>query len=129
MQNNSRPTSGRHLRRSSAKVKFLSLEPILDPLEGLNLTGIDWVIVGGESERGARDCRLSWIRDVVRQCKAAGVPVFVKQLGKRPIQDDGTLLDLKKFKGNDLNEWPADLRVREMPTKIFKIALSGDVRN
>lgn len=85
--------------------------------------GLDWVIVGGESGPGARDCEVAWIRAVVEQCKAASVPVFVKQLGARPVvQRLGTArnqlvvsLKLKSRKGSDPHEWPEDLRVQEMP--------------
>jgi protein gp37 len=67
------------LRRSFAKIKYLSLEPLLSPLPDLDLTDIDWVIVGGESGPGARPMEEDWVRDIVAQCKAAGVPVFYKQ--------------------------------------------------
>jgi protein gp37 len=115
-----------HLRRTPAAVRFLSLEPLLGPLQDLDLDGIHWVIVGGESGPGARPCDVSWIRDIVRQCRVAGVPCFVKQLGANPYQfrrpsgapDDGgdmAPLHLKHHKGGDPSEWPEDLRVREMP--------------
>lgn len=69
------------LRATGAKVKFLSLEPLLGPLPDLDLTGIDWVIVGGESGPGARRMQAEWARDVRDQCLAAGVPFFFKQWG------------------------------------------------
>ncbi|MBK7086898.1 MAG: DUF5131 family protein [Flavobacteriales bacterium] len=90
-------------------------------------TKLDWVIFGGESGPGARPCDIGWIRSIVGQCKAAGVPAFVKQLGSRPVslaeQDDdwprtgpaNTVLALKSRKGGEMSEWPEDLRVREMP--------------
>jgi protein gp37 len=68
-----------YLLETPAAHRFLSLEPLLGPLPGLNLKGIHWVIVGGESGPGARPCNVEWIRSVVEQCKAADVPVFVKQ--------------------------------------------------
>ena len=77
--------------------------------------GIDWVIVGGESGAGARPCDVAWFRSIVSQCRAAGVPVFVKQLGRRPVipaSEPWTCLDRK---GGDPDEWPEDLRVREFP--------------
>ncbi|MCC7082193.1 MAG: phage Gp37/Gp68 family protein [Burkholderiales bacterium] len=94
--------------------------------------GIDWVIVGGESGPKARACDLAWIRSTVQQCKAAGVPCFVKQAGARPILDcppgeenepqmrpDGSArywtIAMKDRKGGDMAEWPEDLRVREFP--------------
>lgn len=82
---------------------------------------VDWVIVGGESGPGpgARLCRIEWIRDLVQQCKAAGVPVFVKQLGAfvDGLASGLRLTHLRDRKGGDMAEWPADLRVREMPAK------------
>jgi protein gp37 len=89
------------------------------------LAGIGWVIIGGESGPRARPTNIEWIRSVVQQCKAAGVPVFVKQLGARPvtsrtvstvplhIEEEG--LCLVDRKGGDPAEWPKDLRVRELP--------------
>jgi protein gp37 len=89
-------------------------------------SGIDWVIVGGESGPGARPCNVAWIRSIVEQCKAAGVPVFVKQLGAVPHgkcgDGGGSCLDnsccripLRDKKGGDMAEWHADLRVRQFP--------------
>lgn len=78
---------------------------------------IDWVIVGGESGRDARPCDLSLVRDIVAQCKGAGVPVFVKQLGAKPW-DSNAPLYLRHGKGGDPAEWPADLRVRELPRAV-----------
>ena len=70
------------LRATGAKVKFLSLEPLLGPMPNLNLAGIDWVIVGGESGPKARRMQAEWARDVRDQCVAAGVPFFFKQWGE-----------------------------------------------
>lgn len=86
-----------------AAVRFLSVEPMLGPIEFSNATrradavsqlgkkaldGIDWVIGGGESGDGARPCKVEWLRSVVRQCQAVQVPVFVKQLGSNPEGDE-----------------------------------------
>ena len=78
-----------HLRQTGAVVKFLSLEPLLGPLPGLNLDGIDWVIVGGESGPGARPMDPSWVLEIRDQCLDAGVPFFFKQWGgqERKKQD------------------------------------------
>ncbi len=83
---------------------------------------IDHVIIGGESGPKARVCHHDWIRDIVRQCKAAGVPVFVKQLGTWQYIDYGGTGDAKtsshvldRDKGGNPAEWPEDLRIREMP--------------
>ena len=93
---------------------------------------LDWIVVGGESGPGARPFDVEWARSTVEQCKEAGVSVFVKQLGARPVcggQDlrparssDQPGADLERFpmrlrdrKGGDMEEWPADLRIREWP--------------
>jgi len=70
-----------HLRQTEAQVKFLSLEPLLGPLSDLNLRGIDWVIVGGESGPGARPMEEEWATEIRDQCLAAHVPFFFKQWG------------------------------------------------
>jgi len=91
--------------------RFLSLEPLLGPLPSLDLAGIDWVIVGGESGPGARPMELEWAGDLVGQCKAAGVATFVKQLGSVWARDHWAA----DPKGGDWERWPEDLRVREYP--------------
>jgi protein gp37 len=70
-----------HLRKTRAAVKFLSLEPLLGPLPGLNLDGIDWVIVGGESGPGCRPMEPEWAMSIREQCQRAEVPFFFKQWG------------------------------------------------
>ena len=70
-----------HLRKTKAHVKFLSIEPLLGPMSDLNLEGIDWVIVGGESGPGARPVEPEWIVDILEQCKRSGTPFFFKQWG------------------------------------------------
>ena len=70
-----------HLRRTHAHVKFLSIEPLLGPLPLLDLRGIQWVIVGGESGPRARPMQHSWVLDTRDQCRAAGVAFFFKQWG------------------------------------------------
>lgn len=101
---------------------FLSLEPlhdgpilIQDVADSL-IGGIDWVIVGGESGNNIgqyryRECKLEWIESIIEQCRAARVPVFVKQLGTHLAKQ----LKLSDRHGGDINEWPEHLRVREMP--------------
>lgn len=69
------------LRRTSASIKFLSLEPLLGPLASLNLAEIDWVIVGGESGPGARPIDPRWVFEIQEQCERAGVHFFFKQWG------------------------------------------------
>jgi protein gp37 len=82
-----------HLRETDAHIKFLSLEPLLGPLTNLNLEGIDWVIVGGESGPGARVMRSEWVLDIRDQCKDAGIPFFFKQWGGTNKKKTGRLLD------------------------------------
>jgi protein gp37 len=85
--------------------------------------GLGWVIVGGESGPGARPMAVEWARSLVKQCKAAGAPVFVKQMGSNPTSGNGSqsgIIDLKvrnikDKKGGDPVEWPEDLRVRQFP--------------
>lgn len=69
------------LRRTHAKIKFLSLEPLLGPLKRMNLKGIDWAIVGGESGPGARPIQPEWVTEIRDQCHKAKVPFFFKQWG------------------------------------------------
>ena len=141
-----------HLLATPAAVRFVSYEPALGPVDfkvapvsqwpdGSRWMpnakewddwkywmhrdhGIDWLIVGGESGPGARPCDVAWLRSAVAQCKAAGVPVFVKQMGARPFERHdrectGRFVDaplrLRDRKGGDIREWPEDLRVREFP--------------
>lgn len=82
-----------HLRRSGSNVKFLSLEPLLGPLPNLDLTGINWVIVGGESGSGARFMKPDWVTEIRDQCLAAGVPFFFKQWGGWNKKKHGRLLE------------------------------------
>ena len=127
-----------------AEVRFISYEPALGPVDltwcaGINAlekdwTGgpgggsgaphplLDWVIVGGESGPGARWFDVSWAERVIQQCQTAGVAVFVKQIGGkpgRPFEAGESVvfrsLKLRSRKGNDMNEWPEYLRVREWP--------------
>jgi protein gp37 len=84
------------LRRTGAVVKFLSLEPLLGPLPNLNLAGIDWSIVGGESGPGARPIEKAWVTDIRDQCEAAGVAFFFKQWGGVNKKKTGRLLEGRK---------------------------------
>jgi len=85
------------LRSTGARIKFLSLEPLLGPLPNLDLRGIHWAIVGGESGPKARPMREAWVLDIQRQCKAAGVPFFFKQWGGRNKKRAGRLLQGKTW--------------------------------
>ena len=108
------------LRDTPAAVRWISYEPALGPVEmELNWAGhkIDWVVCGGESGPGARLFSIDWARSIIAQCREAGVPCFIKQLGAKPYwQEDATaLLPLHDRKGGNPVEWPEDLRVREYP--------------
>lgn len=143
------------LLKCPAAVHWLSCEPLLGPImlqtpgpyqqhvgrsflkpimgmggKRVISPGIDWVVVGGESGPGARLCDVDWIRGIARECAAAGVPYFVKQLGARPftLNKGKPVIDWRKQiprlapgcrirnrKGGDWSEWPEDLRVREWP--------------
>ena len=81
------------LRETPGAVRFLSLEPLLGPLPWLDLTDIDWVIVGGESGLSARSMDPGWARDLRDRCVAADVPFFFKQWGGRTPKANGRLLD------------------------------------
>lgn len=81
------------LRDAPAAVRFLSLQPLLGAVPSLNLTGIDWVYVGGESGSGHRPLDISWVRDVRDRCVAAGIPFLFKQWGGRTRNAGGRVLD------------------------------------
>lgn len=86
-----------HLRKTGAKVKFLSLEPLLGPLRLLNLESIDWAIVGGESGYGFRPIREEWVLDIRKQCADSGVPFFFKQWGGFNKKKTGRLLEGRTY--------------------------------
>lgn len=92
------------LRQSAARVRFLSIEPLLEDLGTFDLSGIDWVIVGGESGPGARPIRKEWVVSIREQCKAAQVPFFFKQWG-------GTRKALagRELEGRTYDEYPPRL--------------------
>jgi protein gp37 len=92
------------LRHTGAQVKFLSLEPLLAPMPRLNLSGIDWVIVGGESGPGARPIQESWVADLRDQCLHAGVAFYFKQWGGVFKKRNGRTLQ-----GRIWNDMPGDL--------------------
>ncbi len=92
------------LRLVHARTKFLSLEPLLGPLSSLNLDGIDWVIVGGESGPGARPIQREWVTDIRDQCLSVKVPFFFKQWGGVQKKKAGRLLE-----GRTWDQMPAGL--------------------
>ncbi len=90
-----------HLRQTTAHIKFLSLEPLLGPLQRLNLNAIDWVIVGGESGPGARQMNPLWVIDIRNQCQKNGVPFFFKQWGGTRKKQTG-----RELEGRTWDEMP-----------------------
>ncbi len=87
----------RHLQHTHAKVKFLSVEPLLGPIPRLPLSGIDWIIVGGESGPGARPMEREWVRQIRDRCVERGVAFFFKQWGGVDKKAAGRLLDGKTW--------------------------------
>lgn len=126
------------LRQTPAALRFLSIEPLLEDIGTLDLRGISWAIIGGESGPGARPLDIAWVRSIINQCLAAGVHPFVKQLGAVPIvrageplgktfngqfvvgkcagvEGNAVTLCLKDRKGADWTEWPMDVCLRTFP--------------
>jgi protein gp37 len=91
-----------HLKNTNAKVKFLSLEPLLSPISNLHLKGIDWVIVGGESGPNARTMQKEWVVDIKNQCQNEKIPFFFKQWGGTNKKKAG-----RELEGRIWNETPA----------------------
>jgi len=88
-----------HLRDLPAALRFLSLEPLLGPLSNLDLSGIHWVIVGGESGAGARPIEADWVREIRTKCYRQGVPFFFKQWGGVQKKRNGRALDGQTWDG------------------------------
>jgi protein gp37 len=138
------------LLQTPAAVRWISAEPLLGPVD-LNLSvefiggSVErydkfdnfWVVVGGESGPNARPFDVVWARDIVKQSRAAGVPVFVKQIGAKPYSSEGgwsstgsitvpvgsewRFVKFKDKKGGDMSEWPPDIQIREFPDHTLPI--------
>ena len=106
-----------HLSSTAAKVKFLSCEPLLGPLEDLPLESIDWVIVGGESGPHARPMKKSWVMQIKNQCEHSQVPFFFKQWG-------GTRKDLtgRTLEGRTFDNMPHAANKHRNAAEIFSLA-------
>jgi protein gp37 len=104
------------LRRAPARVRFLSVEPLLEDLGEIDLSGISWVIVGGESGAGARPMKREWVVSIRRQCREQGVPFFFKQWGGVRKAKKGRLLD-----GRTYDEYPVRV-VRPVPDRADCLA-------
>jgi len=105
-----------HLRLAPAKVRFLSIEPLLEDLGEIDLSGIRWVIVGGESGPGARPMKREWVISIRRQCREQRVPFFFKQWGGVRKAKNGRLLD-----GRTYDEYPERV-LRPVPDRADCIA-------
>ena len=101
VENGAKLSRVRHLSDTAAHVRFLSLEPLIGPVNNLDLGGIHWVIVGGESGPGARPMHLDWVRQIRNRCVASNVPFFFKQWGGRTPKAGGRRLDDREW-----SEWP-----------------------
>ena len=102
-----------HLRRTGAVVRFLSIEPMLGPVPDINLTGIDWVIVGGESGPGARPMKRIWVEGIRKECRLQHVHFFFKQWGGVNKKKTG-----RRLNGRYYNEMPP------LPDPIAQIGLA-----
>jgi protein gp37 len=110
------------LLRVPAPVRFLSMEPLLGPVDLRGyLSQIQWVIIGAESGPRRRPCRIEWVREVVEQCRESGVPCFVKQI-HGPYSGPSDIPDvwhgwvaIPHSMQCQADQWPADLRVRQFP--------------
>lgn len=102
------------LRQTGAAIKFLSLEPLLGSLPHLDLSGIQWVIIGGESGHKARPIQVEWVYEIIKQCREQGVMVFVKQMGSAWAKEHGY-----RDKGGDWSVWEKGLCIREYPYLPF----------
>jgi protein gp37 len=103
----------KHLRRTDARLRFLSLEPLLGPLPHLDLDTIDWVIVGGESGPGARPMQKEWVVDIRDQCLQADIPFFFKQWGGFNKKRNGRVLQ-----GRTWDEMPRHQIVGQMAFSV-----------
>jgi protein gp37 len=112
-----------HLRAANVRVRFLSVEPLLEELGVLNLAGMHWVIVGGESGIGARPMWQDWVVSVREQCREAGVPFFFKQWGGVHKSKTG-----RELQGKTYDEFPTP-GVCPIPNKAIRTALAAKLRN
>jgi protein gp37 len=135
-----------HLLQTPATVRWLSIEPLLEPIElrtnwnwsydeeyipqgwqpDLKANYIRWAVLGGESGPGARPMDLAWARSLRDQCALAGVPFFMKQLGSVWARQNNSRTDGRRdTKGGCMENWPADLRVRQFPTALRSQSTEG----
>lgn len=110
-----------HLRNSRAKIRFLSIEPLLEDLGEIDLSGIDWVIVGGESGPGARPMKKEWVVSLREQCREARVKFFFKQWGGVRKIKNGRILD-----GRTYDEYPRRF-VAPVPDRVSCVDFADSV--
>jgi protein gp37 len=110
-----------HLRATPARVRFLSIEPLLEDLGELDLSGIHWVIVGGESGPGARPMQKAWVESIRNQCESARIPFFFKQWGGVQKRKNGRLLN-----GRTYDDMPPQ-DPRAAPSRARRLALSAEL--
>lgn len=110
------------LRQTPAGLRFLSVEPLLEDLGQLNLDGIGWVIVGGESGHGARPLAEAWVKNLRDQCAEKGVPFFFKQWGGVHKSRAGRLLEGRTYDGMPLRN------SREMPARRLRLEVADHIR-
>lgn len=111
------------LRNASAKMRFLSIEPLLENLGEIELDGIDWVIVGGESGAGARKMEKGWVLNLQKQCLAAGVPFFFKQWGGVRKSEAG-----RSLLGRTFDEMPVRSE-SPVPSRLMRLAMRDIVNS
>jgi len=110
-----------HIRQTTARVKFLSVEPLLEDLEFVDLSDIDWVIVGGESGPGARPMKEEWVRNLLRCCRQYKVPFFFKQWGGVQKKKAG-----RELKGQTYDEFPFTAG-ETIPERVVRRRLASDL--
>ncbi|TPN39348.1 phage Gp37/Gp68 family protein [Mesorhizobium sp. B2-3-3] len=111
VEDGSRKSRIKHMQGMTASIKFLSVEPLIGPMGSMDLEGIDWVIVGGESGPKARPMHPDWVREVRDQCNDAGVAFFFKQWGGIRPKSGGRTLD-----GEEWSQLPSANQSREVMT-------------
>jgi protein gp37 len=110
------------LRRTPARVRFLSIEPLLEDLGRFKLKGIDWVIVGGESGRGARSMEASWVESVRSQCGVEGIPFFFKQWGGVNKSKAG-----RRLNGRTYDAFPSTENHAPVPDRRTRTAMASEI--
>jgi protein gp37 len=118
------------LREIPTVVRFASCEPLLEDLGAIDLNGINWVIIGGETGPNARSMDTAWAKSIIEQCRAQGVAPWMKQLGKLPTENGATLTvpDANGNNADNMDRWPdtlAALKVRELPNVDSGVIATG----